>query len=1713
MAKILPIGFAEITNLSNLGIAPTDIVFKNVTVQSSKYVVAREEGKNSVAIIDTTTKNVLRLPVAVDSAIMNPVSKVIALRAQNNLQIYNLEMKTKMKTTVMEQNVQFWKWLDAKTIAIVTDSAVFHWSMDGDAQPTKMFDRAPYEGAVQIINYRASADQKWLLLGGIAAGATGVVGVLQVYSVDLKASQPTMDAHSACFASVQVDGRESKSNLFCFTTKGAAGPRLNIIEVGVPKDQAFNKSVAMQYDEKDFPVALLPDNQHGVLFCLTKAGLLFMFEIQSGKVIFAQKASANTMFASVESEPPVGGVMAVDQTGRVSHFFVDEKNIVPYICNQLNDYELGVQMAKRHNLPGAEGIFKQQFQRLMQSGRTEEAMALAAESPQGILRNMETINLLKQIDGGKGLLQYFQNLLKKGKLNSVESIELSRLVLAKGGIEHIKTWLKEQKLEASEELGDLLRTSNVSIALSVYLRANVPEKVIGCFLSLGAQEQEQEKAQEHFKNILAYAARVNFNPDYPILIQQLARVNGDRAKDFALLLLGPQEGGAPPKIEINSTVDTFMHMGDVKNTTNILLEYLKPRGDREEDALLQTRLLEINLLATPQVADAIMESEEYKFSHYDRLKIAQLCERAQLYQRALEHYTDLQDIKRVLSNTHLINAEFLLEYFGRMTPENCLDCLRDLLKFSLVNNIRLVVEVAKKWSDYLTPSALISLFEEFKAFNGIFYYLGSFVNFTDNTDVVFKYIEAATKLEQFKEVERVCRDNDHYNPAEVKEFLLQQNLKDPRPLIHVCDRFDFVAELTHYLYSKNMFAFIEAYVQRMNPKATPPVVGALLDLNAGDEQIVKLLSQVRPPVEDKAFYEKLVEEVEKRNRLKILKGFLESRANEGSIDPHVHNGLAKIYVDTNNGAANFLTTNKYYDSAVVGKYCEARDPHLSFIAYKRAWGSCDEQLIDVCQKNGFWKDLARYLVERQDLDLWSRVLVEEEANLAYRRQLIDQVVATALPESRVPEEVSTTVKAFMAANLPNELIELLERIILHGPQDGEFATNRNLQNLLILTAIKADKKRVMDYVKRLNNYDGPDIAKIAISEQYQLFEEAFFIYKKYKKGPEAIQVLLEHLESMERAVEFAAYWDQPDVWSLLGKAQLDKEMVKDAIVSFLKADDASHFNDVIAAAKSSGAFDDLILFLKMARGKVKDVRIDNELMYSYARTDRLADLEDFLAASNIAKVQDVGDLLFNEALYQAARIAYTHVNNNAKLAITLVRLKLYAEAVEAARKANNILTWKEVCFSCVVAGEFRLAQMCAMHIIVYMDHLLDLVRHYERLGFFQELIAVLEQGINLERSHQGMYTQLGVLYAKYREEKLMEHIKLFWSRLNIPTLLVACQQNLHWNEAVFLYTHYDQFDLSAQTMMEHSAECWKHSLFKEIILQVSNTEIYYRALQFYMQEHPLLLNDLLLDLAGKLDHSRVVDIVQRADHIPLIEKYLLHVQRENVANVNEALNALYVKTENYKALRASIDAYGHFDQIALAQQLESHELMEFRRIAAHLYKLNKRFERSMELSKKDGLWADAMQTAADSLQQELAEGLLQYFVQQKQEECFAACLYTCYELIRPDVVLELAWRHALMDFAMPFMIQTFREYHDTQAELKQKWADKEKEVAEAAEAARKAKEEAGGSDPSMGVGMFNMAGGGMPLAIAPPQYGYGMQQPMGMGMGGMQQMNGYGQGY
>lgn len=415
-----------------------------------------------------------------------------------------------------------------------------------------------------------------------------------------------------------------------------------------------------------------------------------------------------------------------------------------------------------------------------------------------------------------------------------------------------------------------------------------------------------------------------------------------------------------------------------------------------------------------------------------------------------------------------------------------------MLQANLRQNLQIVVQIASKYAEQLQTQPIIELFESFKSFEGLYYFLGSIVNFSQDPDVHFAYIQAATRTGQLKEVERICRESNVYNAEMVKNYLKEAKLADQQALMIVCDRHDMVHDLVLYLFRNSLHKSIEVFVNKVNAARLPIVVGALLDVDCSEDAIKQLIANCRGKFDIDA----LVEEVERRNRLKLLSSWLETRVHEGAQDAATHNALAKIHIDANNNPERFLRENSFYDPAVIGKYCEKRDPHYALLAYEK--GNCDQEIIKVCNENSLFKNLARYLVKRRDNALWGSVLVEDNA---HRRALIDQVVQTAFAETQDPEDISVTVKAFMSANLPNELIELLEKIVLDS---SNFGQHRNLQNLLILTAVKADSSRVMEYIQKLDNYDAPDIANICISNE--LYEEAFEIFRKFDVNASAIQV-------------------------------------------------------------------------------------------------------------------------------------------------------------------------------------------------------------------------------------------------------------------------------------------------------------------------------------------------------------------------------------------------------------------------------------------------------------------------------------------------------------------------------------------------------------------------------------------------------------------------------
>ncbi|XP_058747900.1 clathrin heavy chain 1-like [Vicia villosa] len=1141
------------------------------------------------------------------------------------------------------------------------------------------------------------------------------------------------------------------------------------------------------------------------------------------------------------------------------------------------------------------------------------------------------------------------------------------------------------------------------LALKIYSNASATPEVIAAF----AERKE-------FENILTYSKQVGYTLDYLFLLKTILRTDAQGALDFALIMLR-MEGGCP--VDCNTITDLFLQRNMIREVTAFLLDMLK--SDLSEHGHLQTKVLEINLKTFPEVADAILAKGT--FSHYDRPRIAKLCEKAGLFIRALEHYTELHDIKRVIVNTNAMKPKALVKFFRTLPREQALECMEHLLLVNLKGNLQIVVQIAEEYSKNLGVDACIEVFEKFKSYEGLYFFLGAYLSYSKDPDIHFKYIEAAVKTGHIKEVERVTRESSYYDAEKIKNFLMKTELPNAQPLMNVCNRFGFVSQLIHYLYTKNMLRSVEEYVQKVNPRNAPLVVGKLFDEGCPEDFIEGLLLSVGSqfPVEQ------LVEKCVKRNRLRFLTRLLERLVSDGSRNVDVHNALGKIIIDNNNNPEHFLTTNLYYDSYVIGKYCEKSDPALAVVAYRR--GKCDYELVNVTNENSLFNLQASYVVERMNGGLWKKVLNPENV---FRRKLIDQVVSTALPKCKSPDQVSAAVKAFMNANLTHEVIELLDKIVL---QNSSFIGNFNLNGLLIIAAIKADPKRVMGYINRLDNFDGSAVGKVAV--EANLYEEAFAIFKKFNLNVQAVNVLLDNLQTIDRAMEFASRVEEDCVWSQVAKAKLRKGLVGDAIELFIRVGDATHFLEVIKAAEGANVYHDLVKYLLMVREKTKEPEVDSELIYAYAKIGRLGEIEEFISMPNVSNLPNVGDRLYAEALYEAAKILFAFTSDWAKLAVTLAKLQLFQDAVDAARKANSLKTWKEVCFACIDAGESSLAQICGVNVLVQVDDLEELSKYYQNNGHFNQLISLMEIGLGLESVNQSIFTELGVLYARYRPAELLKHIKSFSTRLNIPKLIRVCDEKRHWKELTYLYTLYDNFNYAATTVMNHSPEAWDHMQFKDIIVKVSRVELYYEAVQFYLAEHPDIINDLLNVLARHVNHTRVVDMARKVGNIRLIKPYMVAVQSSNVFSVNEALNEIYVEEEDYDRLRESIDLYDNFNHIGLAQKIEKHELLEMRRIASYIYKKGGRWEQSLDLSKKDKLYKDCIETCSHSGDRKLSEDLLVYFIEQGKKECFASCLIVCYDLIRPDVALELAWRNNMIDFCFPYLLQSIREYTSKVDEL------------------------------------------------------------------------------
>ncbi|EKX72660.1 clathrin heavy chain, putative [Theileria equi strain WA] len=1642
--SVNPVKVSTALDLKDLGFSENSFKFDSLTLEGDRFVCIKDQdGANlTVAIIDMHNGNsVSRKPMKAEAAIMNPKEPIIALKAVIDsgyfVQIFHLETKEKIGYHQFEENIVFWKWVSQDDLAIVTDNFVYHWNV-GKSDPKVMFERSGKlaEQSTKLVGYASDKQQKWCLIFGIYSLDQGntVDGAIQLYSTERR-QQQLFEGYAGSFGELRVSPDSmAKTGLlvFCEHKRGGNRTKIHIMDVYTQRDESDTPPLKVSSEMQkspgfpsDFPISIHIIDAIGLVCVLTKNGFAQFFFAATATFLFSERISESALFVSCDKK--VGdktvGALAVNRLGKIIEISVDEERLLQSVAH-LDDVSVG--LATCYGLKGSDELLVKSFENYFANKQYKQAALIVATLKSDELRNAATIERFKNAPSVPGqpspASHYFSVLLEHGKLNTLESLELTRPVVTQGRKELVKKWLDEEKLTESPELGDLLRQLDTALAFKVYTRIGDHLKAIMCLVEAG----QVNKVVPYIKKIasttnVSYTtsscgdkvALVEGLPSIFLIIENvISRHPGEIVSFISDLIAGL--GKNEPLCDMVQVTELLIRLNKLQELTSILLDYLKP--NLPQHASLQTRLLEVNLQNEPKIAETILQLDV--LTHFDKPFIARLCEDAGLYDVALQYYSNASDLKRiVVKSSGTITPSVLEKALSSMAGDLAFEILRDMVDGGA--NIDLVVSSALSLEKKIGPLKLVEMFEDAGASYALFSFLRALpimsqkgdANSEEDAQLVYKFIECAISQNEVADLERVCRDSNCYDLSNVKDLLKRSRLSNPKSLMIVCDRLGSIAEMTEYLYQSGLDSYLEVYVNTINPGSISSVVGTLFDLGAPDNLIFSILNNLRDSNGIKA----MIDVADERHQLMMLRNWLETRVSEGHREPEIHTALAKIYISSHNNAEEFLKTNKLYDRKVVGKFCEDHDPQLAFFIYAEA--QFDDQMAKLCLTNGMHRQLASYGLGRQSLAFWKTVLVSGDiAKDQDVNRLCEEVIGLAA-ESTNTSEISCIIKAFMECDMNEQLISILEQLLLTQTQ---FSSNANLQNLLLATTIKTNPEKLEEYLVKLENYEVDSLAKMA--NDLGLYRSSFLILKKSGRHLEALNALLKLENVLGEAEAYANEVNKSNVWFTLARAYMDKKMQNEAINAYLKSENINDHALIKREVKDPQLFS---RWLKESR-KLKDSReIDTDLLFHLAKMGDSEEFTSLLNGKHHADLNQVGDSLIECKLYKEAVKLYNMIPNHAKLAVCYVNMENYEGASNSALKSRNPRVLKHVFDVCLDKGQVEMANKVGLDLILYPEFLPGLVSAYESYGHVDDLITLLG---NATKS-VAVSTELAIAIAKYRPERLMDHLKAvaFESdSINIAKTARECSNLWLWKEAIFLYTIEDS-DKALLSMIVHAALAWDQETFFSCAKNVSNTEVLYKALHFCIQQRPMLIPQLLTCVKTKLDTERLLKILKNANCLCLARQFLETAADRTLAIVNDSLFELYVEENEWELLDKAITRYDAYDHAKLCASLENHGLSKMRAIGAKVYQKDRNYAKACQIHRKNGNYKAAMDTARTSKSESVVLDLLKYFISKSMLEEFIACLTINFSLVEPAEALELAWLSGMnLDPIMPFIIQTLR---------------------------------------------------------------------------------------
>ncbi|KAK2956604.1 putative Clathrin heavy chain 1 [Blattamonas nauphoetae] len=760
---------------------------------------------------------------------------------------------------------------------------------------------------------------------------------------------------------------------------------------------------------------------------------------------------------------------------------------------------------------------------------------------------------------------------------------------------------------------------------------------------------------------------------------------------------------------------------------------------------------------------------------------------------------------------------------------------------------------------------------------------------------------------------------------------------------------------------------------------------------------------------------------------------------------------------------------------------------------------------------------SEFLMDSADQSLYLSLLTPTSASPSIdtttRKAVLDNIITLSLPQCTDKNRIVCCCQSLLSLNEGEAVIDSLRNLVLPGVSESELkipekkweerdwsyfsrsdvttegttelATDRQLQNTLLICSIRTNHPSLISFIHMLSHFDPNEISKHSLRQK--MIQATLDIYLHSGLYLNAMSLLVGEMSDLASAKRLCEKVNQEDCWKAYGRACMQNNDTKEAVEAFVRIGDAEDHQTVMQLCKEKNEYGLLVTFLKMAK-YLNNSTINTELFIAMGIVEDLEGIKEELALGIEADFTKAGTECFLRSLFEAAELIFESDENDAMLALCEVKLGKDEAAVTHGLRSSDDRVVQTVMASCIHKNELKLAEKCAMFLVKQNQKtLLSTILFYTQRGHFKPIVecleAVVEEGVE---AMTPIATQLCILLSKHFPEQVKPFVKQHAEHLNVSETIAVFEQNEQWEELDLLFTLRQMYDNAIETVLQHP-NIFVDSLIFDNIAKCTNNELIYKTFETLVSLVPAKASAFLCSVYTRIDPSRVITIARRLNVSELILEYLLFVQqkeadkkeaeeefdsegvwrkRKEVINsllftnstahpfqtqkscevmkvslpvpsgicfnraVNETTNTLLLSSYDVPVLIYSVMSHSCFNQISFVDKLKSTKSIQLTRLAAFILAANERFVEAVELLKELGLWGDVGRVVKLSGNAELALKTMEAVLLMKGEKndrekkcVFGALLFELFDYLPLDRVIEWGWLNGLTEFTQPFIIQ------------------------------------------------------------------------------------------